>query len=285
VEPKLNVHTMGHNDGMEVQPQPELKPYIQCFWYFSGKASQISIINNHALADGCADLVFTRCVFEDAVGNKKELFFSQVMGPRTKATFLDVPQNADMLGIRFRPGCTGAFLGGLPMNQITDKSMELSNVWGNECKELEKQLWAIVDNVARIEFLEQAIEKKLDRKLLPDSATKEALLSIRSFLNRTPIAAIAQSVGISDRHLERKVKQYVGMSPKKYARITRIRQLIPILHQPSPPKLADIAHFGGFADQGHFSREFKEVTGISPKTYAQNSANVGFVQYDTHERW
>lgn len=57
----------------------------------------------------------------------------------------------------------------------------------------------------------------------------------------------------------------VGLSPKKYGRLMRVRQARMALTQNGT--LAEVAHAHGYYDQAHFIREFNSVVGMAPGAY------------------
>ncbi len=61
-------------------------------------------------------------------------------------------------------------------------------------------------------------------------------------------------------------KQSMGVSPYQYILIQRVEQAKRLLNQ-EELSLADIASVCGFANQSHFIRRFRQLTGVTPKVY------------------
>lgn len=74
----------------------------------------------------------------------------------------------------------------------------------------------------------------------------------------------------SERHLVDLFRTSTGLSPMAFVRERRIREAKRLLMQGLPVK--DIATRLSFADSHHFSRVFRQTTGISPTEYAQGKA-------------
>jgi transcriptional regulator GlxA family with amidase domain len=79
------------------------------------------------------------------------------------------------------------------------------------------------------------------------------------------IAAVAEEVGVSVRQLERLCREHVGMDPGSVYRQLRMRYANWLIEN-TDRSVTDIAIEAGFADCAHFSRQFKDVYGLSPST-------------------
>ncbi len=87
------------------------------------------------------------------------------------------------------------------------------------------------------------------------------------------VAVMAQSIGLSERQLERLFKKYIGLSPKFYTRIIRFSTIFELIQQ-EDPGWAGLAYESGFYDQSHFIRNFKAFTGEDPSRYGFDEKNM-----------
>ena len=99
------------------------------------------------------------------------------------------------------------------------------------------------------------------------------------------VAELAEGVGLSTRQLERQFQAQVGMSPKQLARVTRFEAAQRRIFESSELSFTRLAHELGFADQAHFSREFRAFAELSPggflaetKEFLRRQGDVAFVQ-------
>jgi AraC-like DNA-binding protein len=69
------------------------------------------------------------------------------------------------------------------------------------------------------------------------------------------------------RSLQRLFRKYVGVSPKWVIRRYRLHEAAERLKGSRPPPLAELATSLGYADQAHFAREFKQVTGRTARSF------------------
>lgn len=115
--------------------------------------------------------------------------------------------------------------------------------------------------------------------LLTNSRTNKALFKtmnlnrlhqIKRFLDDNYLTAITLNdlvkiSGISKYYLIRQFENFYGLSPHKY--ITNLRVNHSKILLKTSNDFATIALESGFYDQSHFSKCFKEYTGITPKKY------------------
>ena len=115
----------------------------------------------------------------------------------------------------------------------------------------------------------------------PESAYPEAVRNAITYLrenyavvfNATETAA---AVGLSPSHLRALFEKWLGESPKRFHTRYRIEQAKRLLSKQNLP-VSEVALYLGFSDVHHFSRVFKQVTGIAPSRYSelQQSDNQG----------
>ncbi len=93
------------------------------------------------------------------------------------------------------------------------------------------------------------------------------LAHIRARLDRTiRLDDLAAEAGMSSSHFSRVFRETLGSSPMQYVMAYRIEQAMKMMQDTARP-LGDIALACGFADQAHFSRSFKQLTGQTPRGY------------------
>lgn len=77
------------------------------------------------------------------------------------------------------------------------------------------------------------------------------------------LAAMAESAGLSPFHFSRAFKAATGQTPRAYVMARRLDQARELLADPTLP-LAEVAQRCGFADQAHFTTQFRRAAGITP---------------------
>ncbi len=77
------------------------------------------------------------------------------------------------------------------------------------------------------------------------------------------LVQIAQEINMSQYYFSRLFKQSMGVSVYQYIMQCRIERAIQLLQQ-KELTIADISRLVGFADQSHFTRQFKRLVGSTP---------------------
>jgi AraC family transcriptional regulator len=86
------------------------------------------------------------------------------------------------------------------------------------------------------------------------------------------IAEIAAEVGVHPAHLAREFRRHYELPIGAYARRLRLDWAAARLATTDDP-LAAIAYDAGFSNQSHFTRAFKEHTGLTPARYRESTSH------------
>lgn len=87
--------------------------------------------------------------------------------------------------------------------------------------------------------------------------------------------------GYSERHLERKFENYIGLTPKKYGNIIRLHHFINLMKKNTDREsIAGLSYDAGYTDQSHLIKDFKSNTGLTPNQYleADNKLAINFIE-------
>lgn len=109
-----------------------------------------------------------------------------------------------------------------------------------------------------------------DEKRMMDRDVVEATSAVRFATDNarraTTAADLARAVGVSERHLYRKVRAALGTTPYELLLRTRIRSAADELARTSRP-ISDIAFEHGFCDQSAFTQQFRKRVGQTPREF------------------
>lgn len=80
------------------------------------------------------------------------------------------------------------------------------------------------------------------------------------------VAALAEAMHMSPRHLHRKISQATGHAPAVFIRTLRLERAA-LLLVTKHDTIASVAYAVGFSDPSHFSKTFRQQFGLSPSAY------------------
>lgn len=122
-------------------------------------------------------------------------------------------------------------------------------------------------------MLTEFISRHGDERLRVRSVGKEnqAVNLAREYIEETytqniSIKFLSNLCNLSPFHLIRIFKESTGIPPHTYLKQVRIKRAKNLLAQGF--SLSFIANETGFTDQSHFSKQFKQITGITPNKYS-----------------
>ncbi len=182
-------------------------------------------------------------------------------GARARAYVKDVSVPVATVGVQLRPGGSGLVCGA-PASDLADAHTPLDALWGLEAARLVQRLGGERCPERQLDLVEAALLARLPRARSVHPAVAAALPRIAS---DDSIRAIVAGSGYSHRHFATLFSEAIGLTPKRYARVVRFGRALAAL--PSAPSLSRLALDVGYADQAHFNREFREMSGIAPSMY------------------
>ncbi|KPH96907.1 transcriptional regulator with only HTH domain, AraC family [Actinobacteria bacterium OK006] len=155
-----------------------------------------------------------------------------------------------------------------PMSELADTVVDPVDVLGPGFRELTEALQAAPDWPARFALVDSALVRWTRSAHLGRSPAGELLgawdLLVRSAGTIT-VRDLAAATGWSQRHLENLFREQFGLTPKRLARIIRLRRALRLLITGTTP--ADTAYACGFSDQAHLTNEFTALVGMPPRRF------------------
>ncbi len=152
-----------------------------------------------------------------------------------------------------------------PIHELFQQSLSLDNLMlSSELVLLEEQLYEAREDADRIAVVEHFLISRM-RQIEPDNLVLAAISLIQHSKGNIRIKALSEYLNISQSPLEKRFRQLIGASPKKFASIIRLKYALDS-YQPQS-SLTDLGYNSGFYDQAHFIKEFKTFTGETPEKY------------------
>ncbi|HEY0244980.1 MAG TPA: helix-turn-helix domain-containing protein [Mucilaginibacter sp.] len=154
-----------------------------------------------------------------------------------------------------------------PLHELFNESLSLGHFFDRSTlSEIEERLALAADDRARIKLIEGfLIDQLSDRQ--PDILVTHALEYIHASKGTIRIAELARKLNTSASPLEKRFRQEVGASPKKFSMIVRAQNVLAAMDN-GQQNYAE--YLLSYYDQAHFIKDFKKFVSLTPEEYLKN---------------
>ena len=245
----------------QIQPPPYLQDYVRYYWALESSGRPDEQVHFVTIADGSPGIIFQQspgASFQEG----KQLAGIFMYGQTTAHTRIVSPATFSTIGVYFYPHALKSIFG-MDSNELTDDCLDLDLFLNG--KRLMERLESTSDITEKANILSECLWEQVcrhDHSL--QAATRYALQRIIRSQGSISMKDLRQELQVSERTLERRFQEGVGLSPTLFGRICRFQASLNQLRSQSYDKLSDIAFEQEYADQSHFIRNFKEFTGLTP---------------------
>jgi AraC-like DNA-binding protein len=256
-------------------PGPVLQPFVESLWAIDPRCDRAlgARRREHVLPTGQMHLAFRlgreplRLFSNDADEAGRSIGDAVVGGARDVHYIRDVSRPASSVGAQLLPGAAEALFG-VHADELAGRHTPLDDLWGGEVDWMREQLMEPAMLHQRIDRLESILIARLSTRRTIHPVVPRTLEQLRA---TSSIRRIVQNSGYSHRSVMSLFRRSVGLTPKRYWRVLRFQRVLGMVFGPGGVSLADAALEAGYADQAHFSREFKAFTGVTPSEYRRAS--------------
>lgn len=88
------------------------------------------------------------------------------------------------------------------------------------------------------------------------------------------ISDLASEMAFSVRYVNEMFRNFCGLSPKEFEKLLRFQNIL--LQLDSYKKITDAAMEAGYYDQSHMLKEFRSLTGVTPRQYLKKREFMEF---------
>jgi AraC-like DNA-binding protein len=240
-------------------PVPEdLRSHIACLWHLTDPAP--AGVLQTIYPDGCCELIVhlakpprgwdAQRGWHDQAAT---LFAAQHLSP----VKLRAEGPLDCVGLRLQSEVSTT-LGGL--TRVRDRILDLAEVDPGLSRALRRAVGRFI--AGQPSPLWSLVERRIAGTPV-DVMVAAAVARLRAQAGSTRIDHLAKSLKVGVRSLQTRFRRQVGLTPKEFARVVRLRATLRALDEGSA-SISDLAADAGFADQAHAARELRRVTGLAP---------------------
>lgn len=252
---------------------PDLKNWIRYFWSYDVCTSETQVLHVRSFADRYPRLIFqdirSFSPIKGADGGIKPICYLSGVDTQPTDAFWD--SRFSHFGISFQPHALHTFFG-INAADLTDQMPDIGLLDKTEIAAL---LTDAHDHLERVALLSHYFYKKI-AQAKGDTIINNLFKGdwADRLDNEKSLAAIASHYHISERQLQRKFKQNVGVSARKFARIAKFEKSLQAISSVQYGNLTQVAYDLEYTDQSHFIKDFKLFSGLSPYDFVRQ-ANLG----------
>jgi AraC-like DNA-binding protein len=216
-----------------IDPSPEVARFVSWYWVVSWD-----------LDAPHEQPVFSHPVVNVVLGDGPAMAY----GPPTCIGSRVLEGRGRVLGVLFRPAGFRPLLDA-PMRTIVDQAFPFD-----------------ADVPVEVEAVDALLASRLPAEVQPSEATTAIVERIAADPAVVRVSTLADDLGISERQLQRRFADHVGLSPKAIVRRYRLYEAAERARAGDVDWAAVAAELG-YSDQSHLTRDFTAALGMPPARY------------------
>jgi AraC-like DNA-binding protein len=253
-------------------PGPPLGSFVQLLWLYKSYQPAHMHRKERLMPDGLVALVInlrddvTRTYDRVHIEKCHTMPGAVVCGVHTENFVIDTEEQAEVVGVQFRPGGAFPFLG-VPPSETHNLHVPLEDLWGSFAKEVRELLLGARTAAETFEILERALLARARSGFDKHPAVAFALKEFQAAPHGKTIGVVTEQIGLSARRFADVFAKEVGLTPKLFCRVRRFQRVLRVIRVGQEIDWAEIALSCGYYDQAHFNHDFRAFSGINPSTY------------------
>jgi AraC-like DNA-binding protein len=225
-------------------------------------------VQERVVPDGAVRLVFNTATPPSAGSERGRS--AEVIGASASPVVVRMHGRIEGLSITLRPGSAAALFG-VPAGEFAETTVALDDVWPDGGARLREQLIEAVDDHARVDLLQSALQRRLHGRDEAHRSAAQAARIIAASGGRVRLRDVAGAIGVGERRLQQLFHAHVGLPPRAWSRLARLHSCLRQLRGAASPAWAAVAVDSGFYDQSHLVNEFRALCGLTPTEFLSRS--------------
>ncbi len=240
-----------------IKPREELRKYVRYYWVLESD-EPFSILT---FPIGCPQIIFHRKtpLYIPELDKSQDHF--TISGQVNFPAYIESDGNLEMIVAVFYPNTISPFID-TPPSAFYNLEISGYDLENPKLDEIASRVLECENSLEGVDIL----EKWLITQVKPSLNLKRTTDSIKNILLNPALSIeyLADAACLSPKQYQRIFREFVGMNPKEYARIAKFQKSLWMM-QSGERNFAAISAESGYSDQSHFIREFKAMSGHTPK--------------------
>ena len=262
------------------EPSKDLTTLIKCYWTLESP-KEASPHSQTIVPDGCMEMIFHHGdLFRQYLKNGNSIIQPRcfVIGQLTQPLEIEPTGETGIFSVRFHPEGFLPFAT-IPIKEMENLAIPLEKLFEKNGQEIEQKILNANSTSERIKLVETFLFNQLTDIKTIDRVVKSTVGTILSANGQISIDELSQQINISRRQLERKFSSAIGLSPKQLSKTIRLQATLKMLLNKKFTNLTDLAYENEYYDQAHFIKDFKEMTGFTPKEFYRSNLKMSSIFY------
>jgi len=238
------------------RPSAALAPFVEHYWVVSWDLPQGMSYPAEVLPHPNLNVAFTR-------------ERGWITGVTTGRYDYEVKGSGMVLGVMFRPGGFRPFFR-RSAAELMDTTLDATAVFPAATATARLALMAEPERQTMIAMVEKLLAGDGLPPVDPNTALAGRIVELaRTDREIASVGELARRAAVNERTLQHLFQHYVGVGPKWVIRLYRLVEAAARASVDDAPNWTAIAHELGYADQAHFSNDFRSIVGRAPTEYAR----------------
>jgi AraC-like DNA-binding protein len=249
------------------RPVPALAPAVRAIAYQSGE--QTETVRERILPEAAVGLWvnLNQDEFRSYGGADQRTVHRApgaiLAGPGDRASVIEIEAGRSHVSVSFALGAAAALFPA-PLSVARNGMVPLGDLWGGDGACLRERLLEAATPGDTLRVMEEALLKRLTEPPRPDPAV---LYAAQALTAGASVSAVSSALGLLPRTFRRRFLSGVGLTPKRFARVGRLRRVVRSVQAGTGADWAALAARHGYCDQAHLIDDFRDLAGVTPAAY------------------
>lgn len=252
-----------------IRPDSQLSQLIECYWQVDDPSTTPAL--QKIIPDGFPEIIFHfGAPYRIRIESSWDIQAMNLVGGQIdRHVMLGNTGASDILAVKLRPATLTKWFG-ISMDQLTNRVVNLLEIWPAHMSSITQAIRTRNSHPDRVQLLNDFFRSL---PVTENGAVDQALEVIFNNHGMISVADLTREVGVGERQLQHLFRRFVGLSPKRYARVIRFNYIFECIRKGSKNG-SDLAFEAAFYDQSHFIRSFRDFTGENPGEYGFDQKNL-----------
>lgn len=252
---------------LEINPDIKLMSIISSYYFIDNQKTAHENIPplGHPVIQfhlkNCVDTFFCNYDFQ-----REEVM---IVGQLSKFANVNFVNESSMIGVNLKPTALYKLIH-KSLKHFTDKGTPALPYFGNEIYYLHNTLKVTHSNDEKALLLNNFFQRIINEKPVLYDKFDELIDLINESKGNLSLDTIKAYCYVSERTLQRKFADRIGLSLKTYLRVIRNLYFFELINQNSGKTISEIIFELGYFDYSHFIKDFKLMTNTTPQKYFSN---------------